>query len=98
MNPDTPKTVLTRPADVDRIKGLVSQLPSLARVRITLQDGETCVGTVVERPAAQQFRDETGHEGINALVRLDDPVAPPWTIDLWLSDIRHVEQLGSIGT
>ena len=95
MNSNIPQTILTRSADIERIEGLVSQRPSLARVRITLRDGKTYVGTVVERPAAQQFRDKYGYEGTNALVRLDDPVAPPRTVDLWLSDIEQIEQLGS---
>ncbi len=46
----------------------------------------------MERPAAQQFLDRRGREGINALVRLDDPEAPPWTIELRLSEIARVER------
>lgn len=91
------ETVLTRTADVERLLDLLPALPSLARVRITMRDGRSYVGTIVERPAAQQFLDRQGQAGINALVRLDDPEAPPWTIDLWLSDVVRVERLDPSG-
>jgi len=91
----TADRVFTEQRDIDRIEGLIVALPSQARVRITLNNGDVISGTVVERPAAQVFEDAAGNQGINSVLRLDDPSAPVWQVDLWLSDIRRVEQLAS---
>lgn len=85
------KTICTRPDDIERITQLVAELPSGERVRIVEHNGQVFTGTVVERPSAQVFEDAHGMEGINAVVRIDDPSAPPWSAELWLSDIRSVE-------
>lgn len=85
--------IVTSNAQITRIERLTTQLPSQARVRITLQDGRAISGTVVERPVAQLFLDANGAEGFNGIVRVDDPDAPPWTASVWLSDIARVERL-----
>ncbi|HET7063183.1 MAG TPA: DUF3247 family protein [Rudaea sp.] len=83
-------------ADAARIEDLVMQLPSQARVRITMRNGDVFTGTVTERPATQLIRSGVAaDESINAMVRLDDPAAPPWNVYLWLSDIERVETLGA---
>ncbi len=87
------KHVAVSHEEIDRLTGLVTELPSQARVRIHLHDGKLYTGTVVERPAVQQFCDASGAWGINAEVRIDDPEAPPWEADIWLSDIERVERL-----
>jgi hypothetical protein len=86
-------TVCTNPRDIERLERLVTALPGDTRVRITENDGQVITGTVVERPALQLFEDADGTEGFNAVVRIDDPAAPPWTAYLWLSDIRSVDHL-----
>lgn len=86
-------TVCTTPEDIERIERLVAALPDDARVRITSVDGQVITGTVAERPALQLFQDARGNEGFNAVVRVDDPAAPPWTDYLWLSDIRSVDPI-----
>jgi hypothetical protein len=83
------------PADAARIEDLVMQLPSQARVRITMRNGDVFTGTVTERPATQLIRSGVADESINAMVRLDDPTAPPWNVYLWLSDIERVETVGA---
>ena len=50
---------------------------------------------MAERPATQLFKDYDGSEGINSVVRLDDPQAPTWSVYLWLSEIAAVETLGT---
>ncbi|TCO40238.1 DUF3247 family protein [Dokdonella fugitiva] len=60
---------------------------------VTGNDGQRITGTVVERPALQLFEDAAGNEGFNAVVRIDDPAAPPWTAHVWLSDIGDVDRL-----
>ena len=82
-------------ADAARIEDLVVQLPSQARVRITMRNGDVFTGTVTERPATQLIRSGVVDESINAMVRLDDPTAPPWNVYLWLSDIERVETVGA---
>ena len=82
-------------ADAARIEELVVRLPSQARVRITMRNGDVFTGTVTERPATQLVRSGVAEETINAMVRLDDPSAPPWNVYLWLSDIECVETIGA---
>jgi hypothetical protein len=89
----TAKRVFTEQRDIERIEGLVVALPSQSRVRVTLRNGDIISGTVIERPAAQIFEDPAGNQGINSVLRLDDPSAPVWQVYLWLSDIESVEQL-----
>lgn len=88
------KTVCTRQDAIDRIERLVTELPGEAKVRVAVATGQVFNGTVVERPAVQLFEDADGVEGFNGVLRLDDPTAPPWSVDLWLSDIRTVERIG----
>lgn len=83
--------VLVAPTAIARIEALVAALPSQARVRVTMRGGRVVSGTVAERPAAQLFEDYDGAEGVNSVVRLDDPEAPTWTVYLWLSEIVRVE-------
>lgn len=88
------QVVCRRSEEIRRNTRLVTELPSCERVRVVERDGKEFTGTVVERPALQVFEDARGREGINALLRIDDPSAPPWSAELWLSDIRTVESLG----
>lgn len=83
----------SEPADVARIEDLVMKLPSQARVRVVMRNGDVFTGTVTERPATQLVRSGIAEESINAMLRLDDPSAPPWNVYLWLSDIESVESL-----
>jgi len=89
----TARNVYNDKSDIARIEALVMRLPSQARVRVTTRAGDVITGTVTERPATQIFRGPDGSEGINALVRLDDPAAPPWNVYLWLGDIEKVESI-----
>lgn len=85
--------VFVEPGEIARIEQLVTQLPTLARVRVILRDGEEISGTVTERPALQLYEDARGVEGFNAELRLDDPQAPPWEAYIWLGDIERVYRL-----
>jgi hypothetical protein len=89
----TAQRVFTAQRDIERIEGLIVALPSQTRVRVTLRNGDVICGTVTERPATQVFEDPAGNQGINSVVRLDDPSAPVWEVYLWLSDIERVERL-----
>lgn len=87
------KTVCTRQDDIDRMERLATELPGETRVRVAIATGQVLTGVVIERPAVQLFENADGVEGFNGVLRLDDPVAPPWSADVWLSDIRSVERL-----
>jgi hypothetical protein len=84
--------VFTEPQQVERIERLVTELPSQARVRITMCNGDVVSGTVTERPALQLYEDVSGAEGLNAELRLDDPAVPA-SIYVWLGDIERVEPM-----
>jgi len=84
--------VFTEPQQIERIERLVTELPSQARVRITMCNGDVVSGTVTERPALQLYEDITGAEGVNAELRLDDPAVAA-SIYLWLGDIERVDAL-----
>ena len=85
------KMVFTEPGDIERLEGLVAELPTFARVRITQTNGDVVAGVVVERPAIQVFEDDACEEGINAEVRIDDGSGQP--VYLWLGDIEKVESI-----
>lgn len=87
------KTVCTHQADIERIERLAARLPGTTRVRLDLVGGQAFTGTVVERPAVQLFEDADGNEGFNAVVRLDEMEAPPWNADVWLSDVKRIDDV-----
>ena len=83
-----PEHLYTRQEDIARMEALVSQLPDEAVVELHLTDG----GSI---PSVQVFRDGDGHEGFNAVVRIDDHRRPDVTHYLWLDRIASVTPLGS---
>jgi hypothetical protein len=85
--------VLTAAEDIARIEHLATRMPSGTRVRITLRNGDVFTGLVAEIPNVQVFEDDAGREGINAVVRLEEPNVPPWTVYLWLDEIDTVETI-----
>ena len=87
------KHVVTDARDIARIEELAVRMTNGTRVRITRRDGEIFTGVVAEIPNVQIFEDADGNEGINAVVRLEEPSVPPWTVYLWLDEIETVETL-----
>ena len=90
-----PGHLYTRQEDIARMEALVSQLPDEAVVELRLADGGSITGVVTTRPSMQVFRDRDGHEGFNAVVRIDDHRRPDVTHYLWLDRIASVTPLGS---
>lgn len=82
-------------AEIARLESLVTQLPSEARVVLTLDDGSELRGTVPVQPTIQTFRDASEQEGANALLRLDDLQDPARQHHVWLDRIVKVTRLGS---
>ena len=68
---EAPGHLYTRQEDIARMEALVSQLPDEAVVELHLTDGGSITGVVTTRPSVQVFRDGDGHEGFNAVVRID---------------------------
>lgn len=87
--------VHTDPIEIARLETLITQLPSEARVVLTLDDGRELRGTVAVRPTVQLFRDYHGQEGNNALLRLDDADNPAHAQYVWLDQVRKVTPLGT---
>ena len=92
---EAPGHLYTRQEDIARMEALVSQLPDEAVVELHLTDGGAITGVVTTRPSVQVFRDGDGHEGFNAVVRIDDHRRPDVTHYLWLDRIASVTPLGS---
>ncbi|MGH8085690.1 MAG: DUF3247 family protein [Lysobacter sp.] len=90
------------PAEVDRIRQHIEQLPNGAHVVLQMDDGDRLEGVVAARPVAQLFFDPDGREGTNAVLRLEHPSinAPAigdadsgsWR-DVWVDRIRAVRRL-----
>lgn len=87
--------VHTDRVQIARLETLVTELPSEAKVALTLTDGRTLRGTVSVQPTVQTFRDYDGQEGINALLRLDDAEDPAHQHYVWLDQVEKVTTLGT---
>ncbi len=90
--------VHTQAGDIAAIERIALQLPQDRPVRLRLDDGSELQGIVAATPSMQAFFDPAGHEGMNALVRieafLDDGRAHPGgSHDVWLDRIDTVTPL-----
>src|SRR5688572_14682161 len=85
--------VYTAPSDIGRLSLLIEGLPDEAQVDLVLIDGSRQVGVVTTRPSLQTFLDPAGNEGVNAVVRLDDPNIANRTRYLWLDEILEVRPI-----
>ena len=88
-----PPDVATEQDHIAHLESVVLALADEARVLLSLRDGSRVAGTVAMRPTVQVFRDASGAEGINGLVRLDD--AGGETQWLWLTQVAEVIRVGS---
>ena len=80
-------------ADIERIKALQLALDAELVVELHMRGGATLVGTLVDRPTVQQFRDAQGNEGTNGQVRID--LGDGDIRDLWLDEVERFTRLGS---
>lgn len=88
--------VYTDQARIAALESRAGELPGLARVQLTLEDGSRLLGTVATQPTIQSFRDANDNEGMNALLRLDDLDTPVQQHLVWLDTIREVRPLPPI--
>lgn len=93
----TPPRIFSSRDDLDAIAQRIVLLDDEAIVRVTLDDGTAVEGTVSARPTLEVFRDRDrdGHEGHNALLRLDDLERPETAHHVWIGDVRGIERIGT---
>lgn len=89
--------IYTDRADIARLEARIAELSNDAHVELALDDGSVMRGTVAARPTVQVFYDAAGNEGLNALVRLEDPALDhPETAsvyDVWIDRIVTITHL-----
>ncbi|WP_046656559.1 DUF3247 family protein [Lysobacter capsici] len=91
----TADRVYTDPADIDRLRQLIGRLPDAGLVDIVLIDGSRQSAVVTVRPSLQTFLDGDGNEGINEVVRLDDPEVANGSRYLWIDEILDIHPIHS---
>ncbi len=89
------ENVYTEQCDIARIEAWAEQLEDEAQVAIRLADGARVEGFVTARPTIQVFRDGSGREGMNAMVRIDDAANPEHAHYLWLDHIVDIQRTGT---
>lgn len=82
------------PADLRRLTALVEQLPDEGLVDLQLIDGSWRAAVVTTRPSLQTFLDRDGREGINAVLRIDDPRTGRSDY-LWIDELAQVRPIHS---
>lgn len=87
--------VYTEQRDIARIESWIEQLDDETKVEIRLADGARVEGFVTARPTIQVFRDGSGREGVNAMVRIDDAANPEHAHYLWLDRIMDIRRTGT---
>lgn len=81
-------------AEIERLTALVAELPDEGLVDLQLVDGSWRAAVVTTRPSLQTFLDPLGREGINAVVRIDDP-ATGRSDYLWIDEIVRIRPVHS---
>ena len=86
--------IYTDQQDIARLEATIKDLDIGDRVSLCLADGDVVQGIVSAKPTVQVFFDHAGREGLNAMVRLEDPAlehpeSAGWR-DLWVDTIREV--------
>lgn len=81
--------------EIARIESLIARLSDESIVELTLDDGRKLSGLVTVRPTVQTFRDASGREGVNSLLRLEDPKQPGQSQQVWLDQVTDIFPLGS---
>jgi hypothetical protein len=92
----TAAIVFTEPEDIARMQRWVDELAVNARVRIHTNDGDAVEGVVTVTPTVQVFEGDDGKQGVNGVVKLENPAQPDWSGVVWLGDIEHVEHMDSV--
>lgn len=88
--------IYTSPQDIAMLERKATDLAMDARVRIAVQGQGVVEGVVAAAPTVQMFYDLDGNEGVNGMVKLEDPERPQWNGEIWLSDIVSIEHLSDM--
>ncbi|QWP75472.1 DUF3247 family protein [Lysobacter sp. K5869] len=81
-------------AEIERLTALVAGLPDEGLVDLQLIDGSWRAAVVTTRPSLQTFLDPEGNEGVNAVVRIDDPTTGRSDY-LWIDEIARIRPVHS---
>lgn len=87
--------VHTDPEQIQRLRQLIERLPDAGLVDIVLVDGSRQSAVVTVRPSLQTFLDADGNEGVNAVLRLDDPQFDNGSRYLWLDEVLDIHPIHS---
>jgi len=89
----TAPRVHTSQERISQLKLLQSALDAELVIELRMTDGRLLQGTVVERPAIQQFRGPHEEEGTNGQLALD--IQGKGVQLLWLDEVEGFTRLGS---
>ncbi len=87
--------VHTDSAEIQRLAGLIQALPDEGWVELVFTDGSRASGIVTTRPTLQTFIDAQGSEGINAILRFDDPQVEGRSRYVWVDHIARIRPIHS---
>lgn len=87
--------VYTDPEQIQRLRELIERLPDAGLVDIVLVDGSRQSAVVTVRPSLQTFINAEGDEGVNAVLRLDDPKFDNGSRYLWLDEVLEIHPIHS---
>jgi hypothetical protein len=87
--------VYSAPADIARLEARIASLRDDARVELSLRDGRVLRGVVAALPTLQSFYGPGDVEGLNGVLRLEEPLGGDASRvhDLWLDEIDAVRPL-----
>lgn len=92
----TAKRIYTAPEDIRRLEHRIEELAVNAHVRLYLHGGGIAQGLVTVKPSIQVFKDGDANEGLNGIVKLEDPVRNDVVEEVWLDAIERIEPLDSV--
>lgn len=81
-------------AQIERLAALIAQLPDEGLIDLQLIDGSWRAAVVTVRPSLQTFFDPEGVEGVNAVLRIDDPGSGRSDY-LWIDEIAAIRPVRS---
>ncbi|RDZ25942.1 DUF3247 family protein [Lysobacter silvisoli] len=87
--------VYTAARDIARLEARIAGLPDDARVQLSMRDGRVLRGVVAALPTLQSFYGPGEQEGLNGVVRLEEPLGAGGVRihDLWLDEIDAIRPL-----
>lgn len=87
--------VYSAPADIARLESHIAHLRDDARVQLSMHDGRVLRGVVATLPGLQTFYGPGDVEGLNGMLRLEEPLdgGGSRVHNLWLDQIDAIRPL-----